>query len=406
MLKHAYRLNPVFTLVPWRDLSEYQRSRLSAVLPSDGIAAILHGPAEAAFPIKALSEDLARLITQLAPGRMLDEVLPPEATGSLPELTEIALELVLDGVLEIQVNGHFASGLPALRFLFPADAPLADGIPPAGQTTTQRLSEEALQYALSSPRTEPLDIAILLYAFNRIPLTRTWKRRIPDERAVLRLLDLRDDGSWEDMPCSAIPRAVPAGASAEAEAFHRYWLLWRLSSTRSRHRRTAIKVYFSPLPDALTDVFRLVRQAAMDAGADSMKAPRALPGILRPDKLMVYFWDIKPALSFARDMASVLARFPGQGTPFTHQASAGSELVSLGVDPPQTSRQGASWRLYLTTKLSLAIQGARRNQAPQPLEYVRSYMSVLGVDSRAWRPLRDDWTIEFTAKDTTYGSAA
>ena len=404
MLDHVFRLNPAFALVSWRDLSEDQRARLRLALPESENVAIVHAPREAFRPIKALSEDLAWLIAELAPGRALSASLGPAWWRSVPELRAILLELVLDGILEVRVDGRFTSGVAALRSLLPEESAPAFDAPTVEETATQALSREAIQSALVSPRKDPLAVAILLYVFNRIPWSRSWRRRVSDDRALLRLLDLRDDGSWDGMPRGVVRRMASTRSGPTQEAFHRYWFLWRLSRTPIPRGRSVIKVYFSPYPNALTEVFRAVRRSAPEAGALSMKVARALPGILRPDKLIVYFADPAPALIFARGIASTLKPIAGQGTPFTYQVDPASALVSLGVDPPRVSAPASSWRLFLTTKLSLAVLDARRTGTAKPLEQIRAYLAFLGVDSRTWRPLRGDWAVEFNAKDPDHGA--
>jgi hypothetical protein len=407
MLHRAFRLNPLFTVRPFDGLSERLKERLHVLLPHSDIAAVLHAPLGTGLPSKAVSKDLARLLTDLTTPRALADLLPQGATGIDAQQQEVIVQLVLDGILEVEVEGRFLSGVEAVGSLVQArSAPACVGAEAADENATQRLSRRAIEAALASPRTEPRDLAVLLYLYNRVALCEGWRRRLPDSDSLLRFLDLRADGSWMNMSSTVVLPPPVANEARPEEAFHAYWLLWRLRPAATINGRISHKVYFSPRPDALPEVFRRVRDKACDSGAGSMKVGRLLSAVLRPDKLIVYFAEHAPALVFARRMAEEFRHVPGQGTPFTHQVDPATAVVSLGVDPSPVHMPQSSWRVYISGKLGLAIQSARRCRVDQPMEYIHRYMSLLGVDSRRWQPLPTDWSMEFHREGPDDGSVA
>ncbi len=264
---------------------------------------------------------------------------------------------------------------------------------------TQVLSDRSIYFAFNSALTQPLDLSFLLYNFNRIPLSRRWKRALPDEEALSKYLDLQDDGSWPGMPGWVKPKPIRKDENGQPSIFDLFWRAWRFKQKIPSEDKPSYKIYFSPLPQDLPQVFRVVRDAAAYSDAHSMKIGRNLSGILRADKFIVYFSEYPPALDFAKGMSKTPASRRYQGTPFSFQVEQDSPLVSLGVDPPRKLGDMNSWRLYVTNKLSLAIQGARRTGAEDPAEYIHTYMRMIGIDSHNWRPLSDDWRLEFQIEE-------
>ncbi len=77
----------------------------------------------------------------------------------------------------------------------------------------------------------------------------------------------------------------------------------------------------------------------------------------------------------------------------------------MGVDPSKKIGDVDSWRTYITKKLALAIQGAQRTGAKDPLEYIHTYMRMVGIDSANWCPSSDDWSIEFHLEEQDDGQS-
>jgi hypothetical protein len=100
-------------------------------------------------------------------------------------------------------------------------------------------------------------------------------------------------------------------------------------------------------------------------------------------------------MEFGREIAKLTSAFHGQGVPFTYPLEPDNRLISIGVDPPGKFSIANSWRRYVTDKLAVAIQGAHREKARDPLGYIRTNMRLFGVDIDEWRPASGDWTMEF-----------
>ena len=258
----------------------------------------------------------------------------------------------------------------------------------------QQSSLEAVNFAVNSALLQPLELSYLLYGFNRIPLSRRWIKRFPDVRSVSRYLDLLSDDSWPGMPDWV--RSGNSQKGGESDYMEAYWRHWRFKDRSYKKNEVSYKVYFSPVPRHLPEVFRLVRDAASVSEAHAMKIGGVLSAILRPDKLIVYFKNHANAYNFAQEMSLQLLTYDCHAVPFSYQVNPDNPLVSMGVDPPEEyGGESLSWRLYVTHKLSLAIHGARRTSAAGVMEYLHSYMRMIGVDIAKWKPLNDDWNLEF-----------
>src|SRR6185369_3495174 len=86
-------------------------------------------------------------------------------------------------------------------------------------------------------------------------------------------------------------------------------------------------------------------------------------GLLRPDKIVLYFADQQSLLQVA---GALHARLPGvraQGVPFSAEIT-GDGLLSWGMDPPARERvlawhEPESWRLWVARRLALAMIAAQ-----------------------------------------------
>jgi hypothetical protein len=381
------------------ELTEDQKKKFRHLIESGNFYGFLHAPREAKLTVKTVNRSFAEFLNDLREPKRIADIFAGYDQGTEEEKKQLLIRLVLDSVLEVQNDGEFVSGVEAVRqVLSPETGTIDNGDINHKGNLAQTLSAEAIHFAFNSALIHPQDVSFYLYNFNRIPLSLNWQKRFPDEAAVAAFLGLHADGSWEGMPAWVKPQPVRIEDGGEPNQFDLYWRSWQLKARKPSKDMPSYKVYFCPTPDGLPSVFRIVRDIAADSEAHAMKIGRALTGILRADKFIVYFSDFPLALRFAEDISSKLTGFYSQGNPFSFQVEQDSGLVCMGVDPPPILGEKNSWRLYITNKIALAIQGARRTEPENPLEYLHTYMHMLGVDSHNWRPLKDDWSIDFRQK--------
>jgi len=297
-------------------------------------------------------------------------------------------ELVLDGLLEVRCGDRFVSGAEALERLAPASGAerVADG-------ALSVLTEAALRYGESLGLDDVEELAMRLYCYHRLPLTpRRW-RRLPDAAAVEDFLGLGGDRTLERR-LGAEWRRV----EEKEEEGNRGWIRWR---RRGRGRgtpagggsdRPTYKLYLSPRPEALSEVFATLVELLPATAATAFKVGNDALGILRPDKLVVYFASFEELSGAAEELAPRLAGLAVHGVPFTAEI-AGDGLLSWGMDPPRSWqllswRQRESWRLWVVYRLAAALVTARRRPAAETpgWRFALERLRLEGVEVASWTP--------------------
>ena len=114
------------------------------------------------------------------------------------------------------------------------------------------------------------------------------------------------------------------------------------------------KLYVSPRPERIREAFEIVVRVLSASGGVHFKLGDSVGGLLRPDKLMLYFTTRDALLETASVLHRELAGCDAHGVPFTAGLDD-SGLLSWGVDPPENDRalrwmQRQSWRLWVVTR--------------------------------------------------------
>lgn len=304
-------------------------------------------------------------------GRML---APPGSRAA-----ETLAGLVLDGVLEIEHRGRFVSGPAAHVALFGAES---EELQPTSRLA--RLSASALRYGHLLGFSDASALAARLYRFNTLPASPRARRRWPNASAVAAFLEV-------DRYLAGALSLAPARASGA-------WLTWRHRGTRRPSQsQPHYKLYVSPVAEHLRDAFDEVMGLAAEIRAFECKIGCDLGGMLRPDKLVVYFRSFGDVRAAGDRMARALAGMQAQGVPFTADL-AGDGLLSWGADPPRARfgaarHGGASWRTWVTRRLAEALVHAQRS-GPDPVppwRFARDRVALMGVDPVTWAPAPGMW---------------
>ena len=377
ILERVFRSNPAYELVAFDRLPP-DRQQLFAELAGDpDFYGLLLPRSPGAHSIKSVCRETASLVLTM----VQSGPLPRYVLDQTKENTNQAIaELVLDTVLELEHEGRFVSGPEAYPLIYAVHAaPEPAGLLP-------RLSQAALEYAQALAIDAPLRLSSRLYFYNRIPLTPAWTRRLPTEEAVFAFLEVSAAANRT--------RLQKNWSFIDGPGVRHPWFQWRSRSNRPAddERRHGYKLYVSPRPEDLPAAFSAVVEVLHDSSAHSFKVGRNAMGLLRPDKLVVYFQDFEPLKKTARELALRLSGCAAHGVPFT--AAIGDDgLLSWGVDPlPEKgalSWQGPeSWRLWVTNRLAIALVSARKNimGTLQPWQFALERMRLENVDTVTWAP--------------------
>lgn len=386
ILGRTFRLNPEYRLVRHGDLDGDERRTFESLARSPQHFGVLVPPPLSGLGIQAVDRDAARLIEHLS---MANE-LPAELRerGGPGANRRIAL-LVMDGILEIDCDNRFVSGVHAHEELLERALETAE---PAGLVA--RLSDEALRHAEILPIKEPDRMTQWLYAYGTSPLDPSRARAL---------------ASWSDIEqfagISAATRTGRLLREHYAGSAVPGWMAWQRMEKQLRHldadgSSTAFKLYVSPEPDVLAEIMPVLVECLVASNVAAFKMGRDAHGVLRPDKIVVYFDDLATLHALVAVLAPRIAGFPAQGVPFT-AAMDEDGLLSWGIDPPRNSRlpgwRGSeSWRVWITERLARALLRARATSGdqPEPRLVAMDRIRAEGIDPVGWLPPNSLWQEE------------
>jgi hypothetical protein len=328
-----------------------------------------------------------RLSSLLVSGRTADLVRSLErprpvadiVDGHVSPRDELALvRLVVDGILAVDVGGRALTGPAAFRHLL-EDAGRA---PSAGRVAA--LTRRALEYGAALLPARDALLADRLYRYNTVPASGRWVRRAGT---------LRTGDSWLGLDAIRVRRspnsAMWTRGSPERDG---PWVHWTRADDGERHRGTPMyKLYVSPVADELPETLRVTAERVLRSSAVAMKVGRGLYGILRPDKLVVYFGRREAMLEVAGSLARELSGARAQGVPFSAPLSAGDDLLSWGIDLPavQSGLRSESWRRYVVDRLARAMvvsHDAAGAAAITPVEFALARLALDGIDPGSFAP--------------------
>jgi hypothetical protein len=372
LIHSTFRASPQFELKQFSQLTPAQREALHELeLDRDFYGLLVPRPPSTAN-IKSVGHDVAEIF------RLLSSPAPLPVCGIAEE--EL-LDLILDGVLEIEDDGEFVCG--------------ADFLPLIGDSWSEQtfssdpLSLAALEHAEDLQSADAGTLTMALYLFHRIPISNFWKRRFADRVAVL-----AEIGADKGTVASILASSWQAGPPSHSPG----WVSWHaLDRPKKTEDEPTYKLYVSARPENIRDAFQALVYTLADSGAADFKIGEDAAGLLRPDKLVAYFRSREQLDDVAARLLARLAGCPAHGVPFTALIDPAG-LLSWGLDPPDTARALSwlgreSWRLWLATQLGTAIAFAktssRRSVAHSrfALERVRR----LGVDVTKWTPGQTLW---------------
>ena len=373
-----FRANPDYELVSFERLTSSEQASFAGHSDDPDFFGILRPrDSNGGLGIKVVDPDTALLFMVLnEPGR-----IPAYVVARLKEACDGTLaELVLDNVLQIEQNGGFASGAAGYESIYGR----ASSGPPQGRLA--RLSLDAVKYAQELRVETAAQLSTRMYLYNRIPASVRLRRELPDSRAVMRRLGTENGLARTLLEKHWRAEGIPPPNDA--------WFVWRNRDQEVPAETTDVtyKLYVSPRPEALPEAFSRAVEVLSERRAPVFKVGKDVHGILRPDKMVAYFWGRDHMLETAESLLRALTGFPAQGVPFTAELGLDG-MVSWGVDPPQTRfssiwEERESWRLWVTNRLAAALLSAMRSGGLSiaPWEFALERIRLEGVDTATWAP--------------------
>ncbi|HVE71857.1 MAG TPA: hypothetical protein VNI54_10850 [Thermoanaerobaculia bacterium] len=289
------------------------------------------------------------------------------------------IDLVLDGVLEVEHGDDFLSGADALPFMCASMSPIE----------CDDLSRDALVHAQDLETSDTSALAQSLYLFNRIPLTPFWRSRFPDRPAIL-----------DHLGTARAPLKNLLEKTWRVSLDQRHWVSWFSRSRRShRNDEVTYKLYVSPRPEFLREAFEIVVRVLADFPDAGFKIGNSAADLLRPDKLIVYFLSSEEMAEAGARLARELAGCDPHGVPFTAKIDERG-LISWGIDPPDDDVAlrwigRRSWRQWVVERLAAAIavaKWARTPAAVEPWRFSLERAARSGIEVETWTPREALWS--------------
>ena len=382
LLTHArLRAAPSYELVLFDRLSDGEQAAFAELKRDADFYGLMRPREGTVGTIKAVGCDTALLLHTLASASRL----PHFALRSDAALEGVVTMLVA-GILELEHGGAFVSAEAACALL---SSPARD----AAHHPLTRLSHDALRLVAADPALGSATIAGALYQANRQPSSPRWARRLPDRASVLAYVGVA--------PGSTLRRA--AGAAWEIDGQQQHSPAWIYFVRRGSSfpgdaagRDTTYKLYVSPTADALPAVFAAVLDAATRSQVRHLKLGSDLAGLLRPDKLVLYFADLASLTAVAASIEAQCAGASVQGVPFTAPIDRDG-LLSWGADPPASAQLLAwqprdSWRTWLAARLGGAIAECLGRDREVNTAFALERVRRDGVDIERWVATAALWT--------------
>jgi hypothetical protein len=358
------RANPAYRAVAWNRLTPDPGRGLAPDADSYGVLMPRDG---SNLPVVAIDRDTALLFLSM------QEAGPaPDFVYAMSEedARRILRRLVYDSILEFEQAGRFVSGLEACAALSSESE--------TSCASVAKLSIEALTYGAALRNVDAATLAHKLYTYNRRPMTAALRSRLPDTAACVAFLGL---GHGHDARC-AVERLWSRSDDKSP------WLVFTRRQQRERQHAEQCKLYvglaLEELPECLPSlVAELGRSQAVQfkIGAD-------LDGLLRPDKLIVYFPSKDALLAAAQALQAIVAKRTVHAVPFTADIAAGGSL-SWGIDPAsEWFGERLSWRQWICEKVASALILARNGAIDgiAPWQFALERLQLEGVDTDTFMP--------------------
>lgn len=367
LFRNRLRLNPALRLVPFDQLSEAVQDNLGALAREHDFFGILVPRSGTPTTPRSLSNDAALLLYAVQEPAVIP-YLADKIFGT--HAAQRVLQLIADGILEIETETGFMSGAVVLPKLSLSQIKPSRAI---------QLSHFAIEYGALFPSLPAPAIARRLYMFNRMPST-------PQLQLAFQSTDQTLAYLTKD---SATVRRLTENWVHDAKSG--FWISFRAPSDQSP---PTYKLYVSPSIEALPDAFPVIVAALVRARCTSFKVGLTASGLLRPDKLVAYFDRLEPMLEASDLMQAGLHGTAAHGVPFAAvMDSAG--LLSWGMDPSSDaansgSGSNRSWREWVTSRVATHIVSARHAGSPV-FAFVHGRLALDGIDSQNWSPNLAIW---------------
>jgi len=237
------------------------------------------------------------------------------------------------------------------------------------------IANNALLYGAALRHLKVGNLAARLYGYNRLPHSSQW-RSLEAEAAFKTWLGL----DVSSVLARLLERDYFPVSQGESS---RYWLQWRRPVVTGT---LCHKLYVSPLPRYMPSTIKVVAETCCAMGIPSFKVGLGALGVLRPDKLVLYFDNVVDRNTVADELAVTLKDVGAHGVPFTAPVDPAG-LLSWGFDPGATM---GSWRQMIAGVLAKGLHGAPDGTHAEIADFARRSLRLAQISPELWQPMAPD----------------
>ena len=278
--------------------------------------------------------------------------------------------MVYDNIIQVQNKGIFEGG-PTCSFVkevlhsFPTFS--------APNHLISKLSWDSIHYANYFSHLSQNEIVQKLYSYNAFPRTRFYDH-------------FNDWFGTEDniRLCNQIRKSYTSNSSNPPV----YWFSW-YHNVHGISNDLSYKLYISPKPNDVRHVFSIVANICCTMLVPAFKIGANLHGIIRPDKLVLYFSNYDALERVALRLREVLQGIEVQGVPYTNPFDTNG-LLSWAIEPVQTSFEPAttlSWRMHVASCIGRYLKLAYVQNLDFNILNILARIRLQGIDSNDWNIL-------------------
>jgi rhodanese-related sulfurtransferase len=195
--------------------------------------------------------------------------------------------------------------------------------------------------------------------------------------------DARLDPRWAAHVVTAAERTARAGLGGHPRTPGRHWHSW--TSTGADPTTLVHKIYVSPAVADVAPTLGVILTHAPLLGVPAWKVGADLPGLHRPDKIVLYLASAERADRVASALALALGGVAPQGVPFSGQVGL-TGIVSRGRDVG-----GTSWRADVCRQVAESLCASRaalgtQAGAAEVADHALAQLAGRGLDVATWHP--------------------
>ncbi len=375
LLTEEFRPGLLYKLVEWNHAEQFVIELLTDLNNDPGLYGVFVPDKNLpGLTVKVAEKEVAMLYFHLHHFNTLPHYF---IASNAANKNETIARLVLDGIIEIKWKGNFVSGTAATTAVLGGYVFDDTAVP----SLLSALSLQAIHYVWMQHNQDLKSLAAKMYTFNTIPWDAAMRNSFAAKHNTREFLFGKNNAVLE----KHLDKKWIAVSSSEKNG----WFSWARPPENDTGFIQTHKLFISPLMDDFPAVIAKSIPIINASAAINFKTGSNILGLLRPDKMVVYFMSEALLLQTAALLEKELEGCRVQGVPFSSQLDKNG-LLSYGIDPPVSevldAIEGGSWRTTITDKLALAILHTKRDGLSwqQSLDFIKAFLISDSIDPNKW----------------------